>query len=83
MCFGASNLAETVQYGFILEICMCISASTLAETVHYVVILLICMCLVASYMAETIHNFVMLEIPRPTCAYMRLTWPKLFIMVAY
>ena len=31
MCLGASNLAETVHNGCILEICMCLGASNLAE----------------------------------------------------
>ena len=36
MCLGASNLAETVHNGCILEICMCLGASNLAELEKFI-----------------------------------------------
>ena len=41
MCLGASNLAETVNYGFILEICMWLGASNLAESRKFIYLLVL------------------------------------------
>ena len=34
--FGASNLAQTVHYSRILEICMCLDASNFAESGNFI-----------------------------------------------
>ena len=61
MCLGASNLADTVHYGFILGISMWLGASNLAEFRKFINLLVL--------------YFINLLV--------RLTWPRLFIMLLY
>ena len=69
MCFDASNLADTVHYGFILGIFMWLGASNLAEFRKFINLL------VLYFINLLVLYFINLLV--------RLTWPRLFIMLLY